>query len=269
MNLAVVYMVAGMSSRFGGEIKQFAKIGPEGETLIEYSIKQALAAGFNQIVFIVGEKTEKPFKKKFGDEYQGVPVYYAFQQFDHDSREKPWGTTDALCTIDGVVNSGFVICNGDDIYGEDAFGLLADHLKSNSTNATIGYKIKNVLSETGGVNRGKFEIDSNKKMLSIQETFDIQKSNLAEKDLTEDSLCSMNIWAFQPEIIGLLGKILKDFKADHQGSSKIECLLPNTIGELIDSGQAVVDVYPTDETCFGVTSPEDEERVKNMIKNQS
>ena len=117
-DIALVYMVAGMSSRFGGKIKQFAKVGPEGETLIEYSLNQAIPAGFTKIVFIVGNKTEKPFKEMFGDSYKGIPIKYASQNFDSASRDKPWGTTDALCSAKELLDCPFIICNGDDLYGK-------------------------------------------------------------------------------------------------------------------------------------------------------
>jgi len=268
MDLAIVYMVAGMSSRFGGKIKQFAKVGPQGETLIGHSLNQALLAGFTKIVFIVGEKTEIPFKEMFGDEYNGVPVHYVFQSFDPLKRDRPWGTTDALCTIKGTVDCDFVICNGDDIYGVDAFKLLTDHLRENATSATIGYKVKNALSETGGVNRGKFEVNPDQTVSSIREVFDIQKSNLKEKELTEESLCSMNIWAFKSKVIDLLSDNLNQFKVEHDSERDAECLLPDEIGSLIKAKKMMVSIYPTDDECIGVTSPDDEARVREKISQQ-
>lgn len=116
--IALVYMVAGISSRFMGKIKHFAIVGSRGETLIEYSLKQALPSGFSKIIFIVGNKTEKPFREKFGNSYNGIPVYYALQFYDESLRDKPWGTTDALCSIKSLIDCPFVICNGDDLYGK-------------------------------------------------------------------------------------------------------------------------------------------------------
>jgi len=129
-DIALVYMVAGMSSRFNGKIKQFAKVGRNGETLIEVSLQQALRAGFSKIVFIVGEKTEKPFKEMFGEEYKGVPIFYVFQGFDSNIRDKPWGTVEAVVKIKEVVNCDFVVCNGDDLYGEFAFRKCVEHLEA-------------------------------------------------------------------------------------------------------------------------------------------
>mgnify|MGYP001614605345 FL=1 len=130
MDIALVYMVAGLSSRFGGKIKQFAKVGPKGETIIEYSLNQALPEGFTKIIFIVGNKTEKPFRDMFGESYKGIPIFYSQQKFNEEEREKPWGTADALCSAKDVINCPFVVCNGDDIYGAETFRILVNHLKN-------------------------------------------------------------------------------------------------------------------------------------------
>ena len=129
MNKIVVYMVAGLSARFGGKIKQFAKIGPNDETLIEISVNQALKAGFDKIIFIVGEKTEAPFKEKFGEEHKGISVKYALQTYDPKFRDRPWGAADALCVAKNLIDDSFVVCNGDDLYGEETFRILLNHLK--------------------------------------------------------------------------------------------------------------------------------------------
>lgn len=266
-DIAIVYMVAGLSSRFGGKIKQFAKIGPNNETLIEYSLNQAIAAGFTKIIFIVGEKTQEPFKRMFKQSYKGVPVYYSFQEFDSIRRDKPWGTVDALCSAKDLLDCKFVVCNGDDIYGESSFKLLAEHLKNKTTDATVGYKIKNVLSEHGGVNRGKFEATSDNIVKSIKEIFNITNLNFKEKELSEDSSCSMNIFALQPETLQKLNQILIKFKQINKTDRKIECLLPNELNRLIQEQEITMQVYPTDEKWFGVTYPEDEENVKRELAN--
>ena len=129
-DLAILYPVAGMSSRFGGKMKWLIKVGPRGESLIEYSVNQAINAGFNKIIFIVGEKTEGVFKNLFGSSYKGVSVYYAFQYFDCVSRDCPWGTIDALCSGLQLIDCPTVFCNGDDIYGEDTFRIIAKHFNS-------------------------------------------------------------------------------------------------------------------------------------------
>jgi NDP-sugar pyrophosphorylase family protein len=264
--LAVIYMVAGISSRFEGKAKQLAKVGPQGETLIEYSLKQALSAGFNKIIFIVGEKTEKPFKELFGNQYQGIPIEYAFQKYDPEKRDKPWGTLDALCQIRNIINSPFIVCNGDDIYGKESFKLLYQHLQQHQTSATLGYKLQNVLPDKGFVNRGIFKIQNNK-VISIDETFNISKENLSEKNLTSDSLCSMNIFALPQNNLKDLDLILTKFKEEHNGDKKIESLLPVELTNLIKENKLIMEIYPTPEKWYGLTNPEDELILKEQLKN--
>ncbi len=265
-SIALVYMVAGVSSRFGGKIKQFAKIGPQEETLIEYSLKQALPAGFSKIIFIVGEKTEQPFKNLFGNFYQGVPIQYAFQYYDKQKRDKPLGTVDALCTVKS--SQPIIICNGDDIYGQESFQTLTNHLKDKNENATIGYKLSDVLPEQGKVHRAIFQIKNNY-VKDLKETFNIEKSKLNEMDL--NNLVSMNIFALLPETIQKLNTRLELFKLINQNSRTEECLLPDEISTLIKSNQIKIKIYPTSDKWFGITNPEDEEKVREALRinNQS
>ena len=157
--IALVYMVAGMSSRFEGKIKQFAEVGPKGEKLLEYSIKQAIPAKFSKIILIVGEKTEAPMREFFGNKYIGAPVLYAKQKFNPEERDKPWGTADALCSAKKIIDCPFIVCNGDDLYGRSSFKILADHLRSSNEAATLGYSIMEVIPEQGSTNRGIFKIE--------------------------------------------------------------------------------------------------------------
>ena len=265
-DIAIVYMVAGLSSRFEGKIKQFVKIGPDNESLIEYSVNQALKAGFTKIIFIVGEKTEKGFKEMFGNEYNGVPVYYALQKFD-ETRDRPWGTVDALCSLENIVNCGFVICNGDDIYGENRFKVLLDHLKSSEEEATIGTKILSALPEKGSNNRGLIGIKDGY-VNSIREIFDIEKDKLAEKNLTEDSMVSSNIFSLHPGIIELLKERLRIFKEEHEGDRRAECLLPEELSKLLESGKIKMKFYSTVEKCYGVTNPGDELDLKKILEKK-
>jgi len=264
--LALVYMVAGLSSRFLGKIKQFAIIGENGETLIEHSLKQALPAGFTKIIFIVGNKTEIPFKEKFGNNYKGIPVYYAQQFYDENKRDKPWGTTDALCSAKPFLNCPFVVCNGDDLYGENSFRILAEHLKKYNTCATLGFKLGTCIPEQGKVNRGIFQTNENA-VTGLKETFEIEKSNLAEKNLTENSLCSMNIFALQPEVLIELSSILNTFKEKNKEDRKIEALIPEDISLLIQQKKIIMNLYPTPDFWMGITNPGDEEIIKEKLRN--
>jgi NDP-sugar pyrophosphorylase family protein len=267
-DIAIVYMVAGLSSRFGGKIKQFARVGPNNETLVEYSLNQALPAGFSKIVFIVGEKTEMPFREMFGEEYRGIPVSYVLQKYDSSLRERPWGTTDALCSAKELLDCPFVVCNGDDLYGENSFRILVNNIKENkgSENATLGYRLKNVLPKNGKVNRGIFEIDKDNNVRFLKEVFEIEKTNLNEKGLSEDDLCSMNCFSFSPKVLDYLYEILKEFREKNKGDRRIECLLPADIGRLIQQGKLKLKIYPTEDIWLGVTNPEDEILVKEKLK---
>ncbi len=265
--ITIAYMVAGISSRFQGKIKQFAKIGPKGERLIEYSLNQALSAGFNQIIFIVGNLTEKPFKEKFGNQYKGIPIKYVLQRYDSKKRNKPWGTLDAICQIKKVINSPFVICNGDDLYGKESFKILANHLKNKKTSATLGYNLLKVLPEKGYVNRGIFETKENK-IVSIKEILNISKENFLSKGLNENTTTSMNIFAFQPEILKKLNKKLIKFKKENKNNRDIECYLPTELSNLIKEG-LVIEIYPTPDNWVGITNPEDEFKVRELLKNSN
>lgn len=264
-DIAVVYMVAGISNRFGGKIKQFAKV-TETETLIEYSLSQALKAGFTKIVFIVGNKTEQPFKEMFGDNYKGIPAYYIFQKFDSKERDKPWGTVDALCSAKDLLNCPFVVCNGDDIYGEEAFKVLTKHLKKESCGAAIGYRLGEVLSEEGSVNRGIFKIN-NDSVISMEEMLNISRENIQEKNLSEDSLCGMNLFAFHPEILEKLSNRLTKFKEEYKDNKDVECLLSRELNNLIKSGEIIIRVYQTNEKWFGITNPGDELAIKKQLES--
>lgn len=257
-------MVAGMSSRFGGKIKQFAKVGPAGETLIEYSIAQALKAGAGKIVFIVGEKTYSPFREMFGDTYKGIPVKYATQKYNPSERDKPWGTVDALCSAEDVLDGPFIVCNGDDIYGENAFKQLADYIKSGGTAATVGYPLLQVLPDQGSVNRGIFKTTGDK-VVHITETFNLSKDNYVDKGLNQNTLCSMNMFALPAKVVPVLSGMLISFKLAHPLDRKSECLLPTEVNHLIDAGKLDMRIFASTQSWFGVTNPDDEEIVKAQL----
>jgi len=266
--IAIVYMVAGMSSRFQGKIKQFAQVGPNNEILTEYSLNQALKAGFSKIVFIVGNKTEQPFKEKFKDNFQGIPIQYTLQTFDESERDKPWGTADALCTLKNTIDCPFVICNGDDIYGEEAFKILYNHLQNFNESAVIGYKLINVIPEQGKTNRAIFQVNENNYVQNLEEIFDIEKSNLELTNTKPDNLCSMNIYGFHPEIINHLEQERELFKQQNKGDRKIEFLLPNEVNKLIKNNKIKIKLYSTSEKTIGITNPEDEEVVRSLLAEQ-
>ena len=269
---SIVYMVAGLSSRFGGKIKQFAQVGPNNETLMEVSIDQAIRAGAKKIIFVVGEKTENPFKEKFGKDgakYKGFPVFYAKQTFDSTQRDKPWGTTDALVAAKDIINGPFVVCNGDDLYGEKAFKQAFDFLASNKNECVaVGYELGKVLPASGKTNRGVFKTDNNNFVTNLEEVFDIEKQKLAEKGLCEKTLCSMNLFGLRNEVVWMLADKLEHFKKQHSGDRKAECLLPVELSNLIKEKRIVMKLLPTLDTWLGITNPGDEETVRMQLKEQ-
>jgi len=264
--IALVCMVAGLAKRFEGGPKWIEKVGPQGESFIEYSINQALTAGFTKIIFIVSKKTKPLFEEIFRDNYKGIPVYYALQNYDSEKRDKPWGTVDALCCAKPFLDYSFVVFGGDDILGENTFKILVEHLKNKSTSAAPGYKLSKVIPDKGNVNRAIFDINSDNTVKKLVEVFDISKENLESKGLSENSLCSMNIFALTSQDLDLLDKVLQNFKEKHKDNRTIECLLPNEISKLIKEKKLTMNLYPTNDKWFGITNPEDEAKVKEALK---
>jgi len=265
VHIAVCFLCAGASSRFEGKIKQFAVVGQNGETLMEYSLNQALKAGFNKIVFIVGNKTEIPFREKFGNSYRGVPVLYTMQKYDEKERDKPWGTAEATATMFGIVDCPFVLMNGDDLYGEKTFRILAEHLITSNDEAVPGYRLLNVLPETGTGNRGLISVE-NGYLKNITEILGISRDNFREKGLKENSLMSLNAFALHPSVLGMMKERIEKFKLAHAGDRKIECFLPNEIGELAKLGKIKVRCLETPDKWIGVTSPGDEIKVREELR---
>jgi choline kinase len=264
--VALVFLVAGVSSRFGGKMKQFACVGTSGEALIEFSLKQALKSPFSKIIFVVGEKTEKPFKEKFGNSYAGVPVFYAKQTFDPKKREKPWGTLDALLCARNPINAPFVVCTSDDIYGENTFRALYDFLSTEKTNVAVAHKLSEVLPEKGKVNRGIIFSDAHGNVVEMKEFFEIEKSNLAEKGLNENSSANMLIFGFQKNVLDLFEKALHEFKESHSGDKSAECGISTEAGKLLKQKKISLKSIQASDKWFGVTNPEDEEIVRGELK---
>lgn len=268
-NISIVYMVAGMSSRFGGNPKQFANVGPNNETLIEYSLNQALSCPFTNIVFIVGNTTESLFKEMFGKSYTygstTTPIKYVKQDFDPVFRDRPWGTTDSIASLYGVINNPFILCNGDDIYGVDTFKLCFKNLIKYKSNLTVGYNLASTLPDTGTVNRGIFKVKDNF-VIDIQERFNIHKSKLSPSDL--NSLASTNIFALQPYILKYLHDDVTYFKSKHSSDRKIECLLPVSLCKLIKNNLIEIRLYSSIDEHLGITNPDDQILLKQKLLKQ-
>ncbi len=263
--VTLVCMVAGLSRRFGGRIKGFAKVGPNNERLVELILDQALSAGISRIVFVVGEATRTHFEELFGSGHRGVPVDYALQEFDPAARKKPWGTVDAVCAARDFTGGPFVVSNGDDLCGEQAFRLLTDHLARSGNAATVGFPLAKMLPEEGTVNRGVFELNEDGTLKAATELFDLDRDNIEARGLTPDTLGNVNLFGFHPPALALFEEALASFKAEHAGDPAAECLLPTEIDRLVSSGKLVMDVYVSSEDWIGVTNPGDEEKVRKLL----
>lgn len=276
-NTALVIMAAGIGSRFGGGIKQLEPVGPNGEIIMEYSIHDALEAGFNEVVFIIRKDLEDYFRKMIGDKTQKrCKVSYAFQELSNlpngftapPERTKPWGTGQAVLSCKGIVDVPFVIINADDYYGKEAFVKMHDFLLNTTPGkyCGAGFILKNTLSENGGVTRGICTLDEDGTLVDIVETSNIVKTeNGAEADgkvLDVDSYVSMNMWGVTPDYIQLLEdgfiKFLSNVK---EGDLKAEFLVPIYMDELIKSGKVSVKMLETNDKWFGITYKDDKPAV--------
>ena len=261
--IALVYLAAGISSRFKGKIKQLVKIN--SKTLIEHSLNQALKSNFSKIIFIVGNKTELAFKKKFKEFYKGVPIFYALQKYDEKKRDKPWGTADALCSASPILDCPFVICNGDDIYGEHTFKILVNHLNKSKDSAIVGYKLKASLPDKGEVNRGIINT-KNKYLKELKDAINISRSNLS--NLSPNNLSGMGIYAFHPNDLKLIEKRVKKFKEKNKRSKKAEIGLPDQITSLIKRKKLKMKVYHAKNKWYGITNLGDEKIIRKQLKSK-
>ena len=291
METTLVIMAAGIGSRFGGGIKQLAPVGPNGEIIMDYSIYDALEAGFNKVVFIIRKDLEKDFKEIIGNRIEKIcPVSYAFQENDNlpggfktsEERKKPWGTGHAILSCKGIVDTPFVVINADDYYGKEAFVrvhdyLVSDEAKENPFNFCMaGFILKNTLSENGGVTRGVCKVSDDGMLVDVVETGDITKTadgaavpdgNGGMKLIDAESYVSMNFWGLTPAFIDGLEEGFIEFLSNVKpGDLKCEYLLPSIVDGMIKEGKATVKVLETQDKWFGVTYKEDAPLVIASLK---
>ena len=287
---SLVIMAAGIGSRFGGGIKQLEPVGPKGEIIMDYSVHDAICAGFDKIVFIIRRDIEKDFREVIGDRIEqicakkGVEVAYAFQSLDAvpegvkvpEGRTKPWGTGQAVLSCRGIVKEPFVVINADDYYGKKAFKKLHDYLLNYTPErptdfCVAGFILKNTLSENGGVTRGICKADADGFLTEVVETYEIVKTaDGAESEgekIDLNSHVSMNMWGFTPEFIDILEKgFVEFFKTVPDNPLKAEYLIPIYIGELLKDRKVSVKVLETADKWFGVTYKEDKPLVVESFK---
>lgn len=288
MDLTLLVLAAGMGSRYGG-LKQLDQVGPSGETIIDYSVYDAIEAGFNKIVFIIRRDIEKEMKELLFDKYsKKIQIEYVFQELDNipegvelpADRVKPWGTGHAVLMAKDVINEPFVVINADDFYGKSAFKVVSDYMKSNQDdlkgkNCMAGYLLKNTLSDFGHVSRGVCKINDNNELIEITERTQIElkdnkiiaNDNGNDLELDGEVFCSMNFWAFTPDVFPELESEFKSFIVDNISNLKSEYYIPSIVSHQINNKLATVKVLEATDQWFGVTYKEDKPYVIEKIKN--
>ena len=277
-NATLVVLAAGMGSRFGG-LKQIEPIGPGGEALLDFSVYDAKKAGFNKVVFIIKKSIEKEFKETVGKRIEKtIDVEYAFQEVDNlpngftcpEDRQKPWGTGHAIYCCKDIVKTPFAVINADDYYGSEAYNQIYNQLKKQTGNyCMVGFRLQNTLTENGSVSRGICDI-KNGKLKSVTERTKIVNCRYTEDDkewisLSPDTIVSMNMWGFIPDVFGYAEEYLKEFLEEKINVPKSEFYLPTIVSKLMEKGIKSVDVLVAEEKWYGVTYKEDKDDVKKAL----
>ena len=284
MQPTLLILAAGMGSRYGG-LKQIDGIGPNEEPIIEYSIYDAIKAGFGKIVFVIRKEFDEAFRSRFDQfaskiaiEYVYQPVNFKVDGLDLIERTKPWGTSHAVLVAKDVINEPFAVINADDYYGAGSFKLMADFLVKDCTPSQmsmIGYVLKNTLSDHGTVNRGVCKVDGKNNLIEVNERTKLAMQNGVVKynigtedpqgDESPNASVSMNYWGFHPSIFDHIEKGLFDFMSANTDHPTAEYYIPEIVTEMIVTEKMSVSVIPTDDSWFGVTYKEDKQMAIDSI----
>ena len=288
--VTLLVLAAGMGSRYGG-LKQLDPVGPNGETVIDYSVFDAIRAGFSKVVFVIREDFSKEFRARVGNRFvDKIVVEYAYQDINElpagfnvpEGRIKPWGTGHAILAASKVVNEPFAVINADDFYGKDAYARICNYLaevvdkNEGSTYSMVGYPLQNTLSENGSVSRGLCTINSLGQLESVKELTKIVKTEDGPVNMSEggetaildgEAIVSMNMWGFTPDVFDHLDKMFKDFLEKNLSESGSEFYIPFAVDSLISEKKASVDVLKTTSNWFGVTYQEDKDYVQKSIQS--
>ena len=286
MPQTLVVLAAGMGSRYGG-LKQIDPMGPSGETILDYSVFDALRAGFSKVVFIIRPDFEADFRNNVSSKFEHlVDVEYAFQTLDKlpsgwsipVGREKPWGTTHAILCAADVVKENFAVINADDFYGQESYAVLNEELSGidsfANTFSMVGFTLRNTLSDHGSVARGVCTTNENGLLTHIDEMTNLSREGsgaLYTRDdgsvlnLTGDEPVSMNMWGFTPRLFDHLDRVFQEFLRTSGTELKSECFIPLTVGQLITEKHVTCKVLRSNSTWFGVTYKEDKEIVQGSI----
>lgn len=287
MKPTLFVLAAGMGSRYGG-LKQIDGLGPSGETIMDYSVYDALRAGFGKVVFVIRKDFEEAFRKAVISKYADkVPCEVCFQSVDkvpegctyNPERTKPWGTNHAVLMAKGLINEPFAVINADDFYGRESFQVLADYLKSvegtTGKYCMVGYRVANTLSENGSVSRGVCATDENGYLTDVVERTKIEKvgdkiiytEDGVDTEISPNSPVSMNMWGFTPEYFDYVEKAFVEFLKTRGQELKSEFYIPTLVNDMIRSGEATCKVLDTTSKWFGVTYAEDRPQVVMKINN--
>ena len=277
-DLTLLVMAAGMGSRYGG-LKQLDEVGPNGETIIDYSVYDAIEAGFNKVVFIIRQDFRDLFKEKISDKYTdkiNIEIVYQNlhelpQNFTYPvGREKPWGTGHAILAARSVISEPFAAINGDDFYGRESFNIIADYYSKNQSGFTMAaFQLDKTLSDFGTVSRGLCDVNKNK-LATVIETHDLKKVNNnissdREINLNGKEPVSMNMWGFTPVLFDYLQTMFTEFLNENYKNLKSEFLIPTVVNDLIQQNLEEVHVLRTGAQWFGVTYKEDKSLVNQQI----
>ena len=283
MKTTLLIMAAGIGSRFGGGIKQLEPVDNRDHIIMDYSVHDAIEAGFNHVVFIIRKDIEKEFKEVIGDRIEKVcqqnhvNVEYVFQDINDipgelpEGRTKPWGTGQAVLAAKKVIDSPFIVINADDYYGKEGFKAVHEYLVNGGKSCMAGFVLKNTLSDNGGVTRGICKMDAQNNLTEVVETKNIIKtSDGAEADgikIETESLVSMNMWGLTPAFLETLEEGFKVFFKEEvpENPMKAEYLIPIFIGQLLDQGKMSVKVLKSNDTWYGMTYKEDVAAVKESF----
>lgn len=290
MKPTLLLLAAGMGSRYGG-LKQLDGLGPHGETIMDYSIYDAIQAGFGKIVFVIRKDFEEQFREKVLSKYEGhIPAELVFQGIDAlpegftvpEGREKPWGTNHAVLMAKDVINEPFCVINCDDFYNRDCFKVIGKYLAdlpegAKNDYAMVGFRVGNTLSENGTVSRGVCSTNKEGNLTTVVERTKIERrdgkvqyldDNGSWVTVDDNTPVSMNVWGFTPDYLDYSEEYFKEFLSDPRNmeNKKSEYFIPMMVNKLITDGTATVKVLDTTSTWFGVTYPEDREGVVERIK---
>ena len=284
-DITLLIMAAGMGSRYGG-LKQLDSVGPNQETIIDYSVYDAIRAGFNKVVFVIREEFHNEFRSLITDKYLGkIEVEFVFQELENlpadfscpEERKKPWGTGHAILSAKDIIQEPFVAINGDDFYGLESFKVVADYYQNGGSEfSMVAFQLDNTLSDFGSVTRGLCTLKGNK----LDTVIETEGLIMSEKGMKSDrnihlngkEPVSMNVWGFTPDLFGYLESMFIQFLREEGNALKSEYLIPSVVNNLIQTDKKSVHILHSSAKWFGVTYKEDKsyvmEEIKKLIKNE-